>query len=82
MAVPLLFNNAITYTVDYFDDINNQELYGVYHYKPDLRRTIVYSYLAKAMNGSSVIDTKTYTITVQNNWSFGKNKLIRKVNEQ
>lgn len=70
--------------VDYFEDIIEEEKYGIYHYKPDTRSTIIYSYLAKAYSGTieNIIAEKVYTITVQNNWTTNKNKLIRYINRE
>jgi len=75
------FDNDIYYrnkddtftTVKKFEQINNNNLYGIYHYDADENRTRVYSYIATASTGA----TQTYTITVTNNWTNGRNNLIK-----
>lgn len=59
-------------TVDKFKDINTDTLYGIHHYDADENRTKVYSYLAQAN-----ADEKLYTITVTNNWTNGRNQLLK-----
>lgn len=59
--------------VNKFEEVNEDELYGLYHYQADLSRYITYAYIATAGNG----DTQTYTITVTNNWTPGRNKLLQ-----
>lgn len=74
------FDNTIHYrniddtftTVNKFEQIDEEALYGIYHYDADENRTKVYSYLAEANN-----EQKTYTITVTNNWSNGRNQLLK-----
>jgi hypothetical protein len=48
----------------------------VYYYQVDTTTRIVYSYLATAGNG----DTQTYTINVDNDWTSGRNELIKFTN--
>lgn len=75
------FNNNIQYlsqgkqlvTTDKFGKVVN--LYEMVKYAADKSRTKVFNYTAKAMDGETVIDTKVYTITVQNDWTPGKNSL-------
>lgn len=75
------FNNTIQYlnqgkdlvTTDKFGKIVN--LYEMVKYGADQSRTKVFNYTANAMNGEVIIDSKVYTITVQNDWTFGKNTL-------
>lgn len=59
-------------TVTQFDQINKNTLYGLIHFHADGTRTRTYTYTATA-NG----ETKTYTINVSNNWSRGRNNLIK-----
>lgn len=75
------FDNTIYYrnkddtfsVVKKFEEIDTETNYrGVYHYDADENRTRVYSYIASA-NGQ----TKTYTITVTNNWTNGRNSLVK-----
>lgn len=59
-------------TVHKFEQIDEEAMHGIYHYNADENRTKVYSYIASA-NG----EQKTYTITVTNNWSSGRNQLLK-----
>jgi len=82
------FDNEISYrTVDHqFVTVNKWEdivmaiadgiLADVYYYKADTTTRIVYSYLATAGNGA----TQTYTINVDNNWTTGRNQVIKFTN--
>jgi len=82
------FDNEISYrTVDHnFVTVNKWSdiviaiadgiLADVYYYKADTRTRIVYSYLATASNGA----TQTYTINVDNDWTSGRNQLIKFTN--
>jgi hypothetical protein len=56
--------------------ISAGSLSQIYLYKADTRPRIVYSYLATAANGA----TQTYTINVDNNWTPGRNQLIKYTN--
>jgi hypothetical protein len=55
-------------TTNKFEKIEN--LYEMVRYAADLNRTRVFSYLATTTAGSQI-----YTITVQNDWTNGKNSL-------
>ena len=48
----------------------------VYYYQADTTTRIVYSYLATAGNGA----TQTYTINVDNDWTSGRNQVIKFTN--
>jgi hypothetical protein len=75
------FNNTIQYltqgkqliTTDKFGKIVN--LYEMVKYGADQSRTKVFNYTANAMDGEVIVDSKTYTITVTNDWTTGKNNL-------
>lgn len=75
------FNNTIQYltqgkqliTTDKFGKIVN--LYEMVKYGADQSRTKVFNYTANAMDGDVIVDSKTYTITVTNDWTTGKNNL-------
>lgn len=75
------FNNTIQYlnddkvltTTDKFNKISN--LHEMVKYAASQNRTKVFNYTANAMDGMVIVDTKTYTITVQNDWTSGKNLL-------
>ena len=74
------FDNTIDYrnkddsftTVNKFGQINEETLYGIHHYNADENRTKVYSYLAEAN-----AEQQVYTVTVTNNWSNGRNQLLK-----
>jgi hypothetical protein len=77
------FDNTLQYrtpqdtfvTVDKFEDISQSELSEMVYYLADTRTSINYTYTAKAMDGSLVKAINIYTITVQNDWTNGKNSL-------
>lgn len=77
------FDNSLQYrtpddrfvTVEKFEEIDQSKLSEMIYYLADTRRTIDYTYTVRAMSGNTVIDTTTYTITVQNDWTNGKNTL-------
>jgi len=62
-------------TVDKFEQISRSELSEMTSYDADTTRTINYTYIVSAMNGSTVVAINNYTITVQNDWTSGKNSL-------
>lgn len=77
------FDNTLQYrtpqdtfvTLDKFEDITRSNLSEMVYYLADTRRTINYTYTAKAMDGLVVKAINIYTITVQNDWTNGKNAL-------
>jgi len=77
------FNNTIRYrnpdgtfsTVNKFSEINIEKLYQMISYKASTSLSRVYTYTAKAMNGTIVVATQTYSKTVTNDWTSGKNSL-------
>jgi hypothetical protein len=75
------FDNEIHYrnkddtftTVNKFEQIDTDKNYdGIYHYNADMNRTKIFNYIASS-NG----ETKNYTITVTNNWTNGRNQLVK-----
>jgi hypothetical protein len=75
------FDNDIYYrnkddtftTVTKFEQIDTEKNYdGIYHYDADMNRTKIFNYIASS-NG----ETKNYTITVTNNWTNGRNQLVK-----
>ena len=78
------FTNDIQYrtpsdtfvNVPKWQDINSNELSEMVYYKADTTAFKEYTYTATA-NGES----KTYTIVVTNNWTYGRDMLIRYTNE-
>jgi hypothetical protein len=77
------FDNSLQYrtpqdtfvTVNKFEEINQNALSEMVYYLADQRRTIDYTYTAKAMDGTTVKAINIYTIKVQNDWTNGKNTL-------
>jgi hypothetical protein len=77
------FNNTIKYrtldgelpVVTRFSDIQVNKLHEMVSYKASLERTRVYNFNAVAKDGEVVLDTKQFTITVNNDWTTGKNNL-------
>jgi len=77
-----VFNETVYYrtknddlkSADYFNFINLEDLYGVYYF--DVSREIqhIYTYIAKS-NGES----KTYSIIVRNDWTQGRDELVKYV---
>lgn len=75
------FNNTIQYlsqgkelvTTDKFGKVVN--LYEMVKYGADKSRTKVFNYTANAMDGETIVASQVYTITVQNDWTPGKNTL-------
>jgi len=59
-------------TVDSFEDIKLDELYGIYYFKASVDRRFTYTYTAEA-NG----ETQVYTIIVENDWTEGRDELLR-----
>ncbi len=74
------FDNSIRYrtpqdtfvTVEKFEEIDRGALSEMVYYLADTRRTIEYTYTANAVDEDTVIDSKVYTIVVQNDWTNGK----------
>lgn len=75
------FDNEIHYrnkddtftTVTKFEQIDTENNYdGIYHYDANMNRTKVFNYIATANS-----ETKNYTITVTNNWTNGRNQLLK-----
>lgn len=62
-------------TVYNFNDVDINNDYEIYHYNASDVRSKTYTYIASA-NGQS----QAYTIVVANDWSSGRNELIKYVN--
>lgn len=69
------------YTVSKFSDIDTTKLYQLYKYTPNMTPSITYTYNAVAKDSvtNSVLDTKTYSIVVTQNWTTNKMLLQRYV---
>lgn len=60
------------YEVTYFTELPTDQEYQLYHFHPDMRSRKTYSYIASA--GSA---TQTYTINVDNDWSYYRDQLLK-----
>jgi hypothetical protein len=77
------FDNTITYrtpdgtfpVVQKFEQINRDELDEMISYKASTVRTKIFSYRADAYLEDELVVSQTYTKTVQNDWTTGKNYL-------
>lgn len=77
------FDNVITYrtldgqfpVVTKFNQIDLNELYQMISYKASTSSSKTFTYTAIAKDGDTVISTQTYTKTVTNDWTEGKNSL-------
>lgn len=65
-------SNDTFVNVSKFTDINTAEYDELIYYKPDPTISETYSYLA-----TSTTSSQTYTIVVTNNWSVGRDTLLR-----
>ena len=65
------FNDTFV-NVSKFSDINITDLNELIYFKPDPTISQTYSYLA-----TSTTSSQTYTIVVTNNWSVGRDTLLR-----
>ena len=79
-----VFNNEIYYRtryedvtkdeffmVHYFNEIDPEQPYEIYHYNVDTTARKTFSYIAEA-NG----ETQTYTINVDNDWTTARDQLL------
>lgn len=74
------FENTITYrtpedtfpVVTKFEEIDLNKLYQMISYKASTVSSRTFTYTAKAMDGTTVLDTQTYSKTVTNDWTSGK----------
>jgi hypothetical protein len=77
------FENTITYrtedgqfpVVEKFSEIDLNALYEMISYKASTVLTKTFTYTAEAIDGGSVVASQTYTKTVTNDWTEGKNSL-------
>jgi len=67
------------YTVTKFSNIDISKLYAIYKYTPNMNSSVTYNYIATAKDSvtNDVLDTKTYSIVVTQNWTPNKNLLLR-----
>ena len=68
------FNDTFV-DVSKFTDINTAEFDELIYFKPDPTISQTYSYLATSTTAS-----QTYTIVVTNNWSVGRDTMLRYIN--
>lgn len=68
-------------TVNNFRKIDIEKLEQVIEYNPDLTPSRTYTYVANVYevvnNQSTLVDTKNYTKTVNNNWDLNRELLLR-----
>ena len=77
------FDNTITYrtqdgqfpVVTKFNQIDLDKLYQMISYKASTVTSKTFTYTATAKDGDTVVATETYTKTVTNDWTEGKNSL-------
>jgi hypothetical protein len=77
------FDNTITYrtqdgqfpVVTKFNQIDLDKLYQMISYKASTVLSKTFTYTATAKDGDTVVATETYTKTVTNDWTEGKNNL-------
>lgn len=80
-----VFDNNIQYRtpsntfvdVKKFTEIDVDNLSEIVFYRPDTTTSTIYTYIAEANS-----ETKTYTITVDNDWTAGKNNLLEYLGRQ
>jgi hypothetical protein len=78
------FDNIIRYRTDQdtfvevskFTEVDEEELYGIYHFDADSMVQIPYTFTASVPNG----DTETYTIIVLHNYTPNRNQLVKYTN--
>ena len=63
-----------------FRAIDLDKLEQIISYKPDLTTHKTYNYTANVYDGDTLVDTKAYTKTVNNNWDLNKTLLLRYIN--
>lgn len=77
------FDNTITYrtpegtfpVVSKFSQIELNKLYQMISYKASVSTSRTFTYTARAMDGTTIVATQTYTKTITNDWTSGKNSL-------
>jgi hypothetical protein len=77
------FDNTITYrtpegsfpVVTKFNQIDLDRLYEMVSYKASTVSSKTFTYTATAKDGATIIATQTYSKTVTNDWTSGKNSL-------
>jgi hypothetical protein len=77
------FDNTITYrtpegsfpVVTKFNQIDISKLYQMISYKASTVLSKTFTYTATAKDGETIVATQTYSKTVTNDWTSGKNSL-------
>ena len=71
--------------VDSFSEIDVNNLYELYNYTPNSQQQKTYTYTAIAYDTTPPIPVEVartdYTIVVTNNWTYGRNQLLKFANE-
>jgi hypothetical protein len=75
-------NKGTDYTVSRFSEIDQDKLYELYKYSPNTTNNITYNYVATATDSitNEVLASQPYSIVVTQNWTSGKNQLLRYIN--
>ena len=63
-----------------FRQIDQEKLEQVISYKPDLTPSKTYTYTANVYDGDTLVDSKVYTKTINNNWDLNKTLLLQYIN--
>ena len=71
-------------TVDSFSEIDESNLYELYNYSPNSNTQKTYTYTAIAYDTTPPTPVEVartdYTIVVTNNWTYGRNQLLKYAN--
>ena len=85
ISVSYLNDTKQSITVDSFSEIDQNDLYELYNYAPNAVGQKTYTYTAIAYNTTPPIPVEVartdYTIVVTNNWTYGRNQLLKFANE-
>jgi hypothetical protein len=84
ISVTYLQSDKQSKTVDSFSEIDKSKLYELYNYAPNTQQQKTYTYTAIAYDTEPEIpvevDRTDYTIVVTNNWTYGRNQLLKYAN--
>ena len=84
ITVSYLNNDKQNVTVDSFSEIDQNNLYELYSYEPNTVTQKTYTYTAIAYDTEPTIPVEVartdYTIVVTNNWTYGRNQLLKYTN--
>jgi hypothetical protein len=84
ITVTYLNNAKQSTTVESFSDINVSDVYELYNYTPNTQQQKTYTYTAIAYDETPPVPVEVartdYTIVVTNNWTYGRNQLLKYAN--